>query len=111
MVRYELQSFVSVFQEKPDIPPSQAQAAIHASSRQDYTYFQSILQMIKSVPFFLLIVTYGKLLLYSFITSPTQQPNCIEFSCRSSCLRLLFKSVFQVISTFKIEYSASTNFR
>ncbi|XP_051879904.1 feline leukemia virus subgroup C receptor-related protein 2-like isoform X2 [Pristis pectinata] len=50
---------ILVFQEKPDIPPSQAQAAIHASPPQDYSYIQSILQMIKNLPFFLLIVTYG----------------------------------------------------
>ncbi|XP_051879821.1 feline leukemia virus subgroup C receptor-related protein 2-like isoform X1 [Pristis pectinata] len=49
---------ILVFQEKPDIPPSQAQAAIHASPPQDYSYIQSILQMIKNLPFFLLIVTY-----------------------------------------------------
>ncbi|XP_062899066.1 heme transporter FLVCR2-like isoform X1 [Mobula hypostoma] len=50
---------ILVFQEKPDIPPSQAQAAIHASPPQDYSYIQSILQMVKNLPFFLLIVTYG----------------------------------------------------
>ncbi|XP_067848302.1 heme transporter FLVCR2-like [Heptranchias perlo] len=50
---------ILVFQEKPDVPPSQAQAAIHASPMQDYSYIQSILKMIRSTPFFLLIVTYG----------------------------------------------------
>uniref|UniRef100_UPI00398EE403 choline/ethanolamine transporter flvcr2a isoform X2 n=1 Tax=Pristiophorus japonicus TaxID=55135 RepID=UPI00398EE403 len=50
---------ILVFQEKPDIPPSQAQAAIHASPLLDYSYIQSILQMIRSAPFFLLIVSYG----------------------------------------------------
>ncbi|XP_069771962.1 choline/ethanolamine transporter flvcr2a-like isoform X3 [Narcine bancroftii] len=50
---------IIVFQEKPEIPPSQAQAAIHASPRKDYSYVKSIQGMVKSIPFFLLIITYG----------------------------------------------------
>ncbi|XP_060685520.1 heme transporter FLVCR2-like [Hemiscyllium ocellatum] len=50
---------ILVFQEKPDIPPSQAQAAILAKPMLDYSYVQSILQLIKNMPFFLLVVTYG----------------------------------------------------
>ncbi|XP_048455940.1 feline leukemia virus subgroup C receptor-related protein 2-like [Rhincodon typus] len=52
-------SAAAVFQEKPDIPPSQAQAAILAKPMLDYSYIQSILQMIRNMPFFLLVVTYG----------------------------------------------------
>ncbi|XP_072350643.1 choline/ethanolamine transporter flvcr2a [Scyliorhinus torazame] len=50
---------ILVFQEKPEIPPSQAQAAILACPGRDYSYTRSILQLIRNIPFFLLIVTYG----------------------------------------------------
>ncbi|XP_038646355.1 feline leukemia virus subgroup C receptor-related protein 1-like [Scyliorhinus canicula] len=50
---------ILVFQEKPDIPPSQAQAAILAFPSREYSYTQSILKLITNIPFFLLIVTYG----------------------------------------------------
>ncbi|XP_067894530.1 heme transporter FLVCR2 isoform X2 [Heterodontus francisci] len=50
---------ILVFQETPAFPPSQAQATIHANPMMDYSYIQSVLQMIKNIPFFLLIVTYG----------------------------------------------------
>uniref|UniRef100_A0A4W3INA9 Choline/ethanolamine transporter FLVCR1 n=1 Tax=Callorhinchus milii TaxID=7868 RepID=A0A4W3INA9_CALMI len=50
---------ILVFQDEPEVPPSQAQAAIHASPSQDYSYLQSVYQLIKSVPFLLLVVSYG----------------------------------------------------
>lgn len=48
---------ILVFKEKPPLPPSQAQAAVHAS--EDYSYVQSILRLVKNFHFMLLLVTYG----------------------------------------------------
>ncbi|CAH1252674.1 FLVCR1 [Branchiostoma lanceolatum] len=46
------------FREKPPIPPSPAQAAIF-ESEAEYSYIGSIKRLVKSVPFVLLIITYG----------------------------------------------------
>ncbi|XP_066272055.1 heme transporter FLVCR1-like [Branchiostoma lanceolatum] len=46
------------FREKPPIPPSPAQAAIF-ESEAEYSYIGSIKILVKSVPFVLLIITYG----------------------------------------------------
>ncbi|XP_028677275.1 feline leukemia virus subgroup C receptor-related protein 2-like isoform X1 [Erpetoichthys calabaricus] len=50
---------IIVFQEKPKVPPSHAQAAIEAIRENKYSYLQSILRLIKNRPFILLIITYG----------------------------------------------------
>ncbi|KAI4892281.1 hypothetical protein NFI96_012007 [Prochilodus magdalenae] len=50
---------IIVFQEKPDIPPSQAQAAMRNMSPQEYSYLASIRRLIHNKPFVLLIITYG----------------------------------------------------
>ncbi|XP_072545275.1 choline/ethanolamine transporter flvcr2a isoform X1 [Salminus brasiliensis] len=50
---------VIVFQEKPAIPPSQAQAAMRSMSPQEYSYLASIRRLIYNKPFVLLIITYG----------------------------------------------------
>ncbi|XP_078587851.1 choline/ethanolamine transporter flvcr2a-like [Branchiostoma floridae x Branchiostoma japonicum] len=46
------------FREKPPIPPSPAQASIF-ESEAEYSYIGSVKRLVKSVPFVLLIVTYG----------------------------------------------------
>ncbi|XP_078656160.1 choline/ethanolamine transporter flvcr2a-like [Branchiostoma floridae x Branchiostoma belcheri] len=46
------------FREKPPIPPSPAQATI-AETDAEYSYLGSIKRLMKSVPFVLLVITYG----------------------------------------------------
>ncbi|XP_035666474.1 feline leukemia virus subgroup C receptor-related protein 1-like [Branchiostoma floridae] len=46
------------FKEKPPIPPSPAQASIF-ESEAEYSYIGSVKRLVKSVPFALLIITYG----------------------------------------------------
>nr|XP_033794615.1 feline leukemia virus subgroup C receptor-related protein 1 isoform X2 [Geotrypetes seraphini] len=48
-----------VFKEKPMLPPSQAQAVLQRAVPQDYSYKQSMLNLFKSVPFVLLLISYG----------------------------------------------------
>uniref|UniRef100_A0A8D0BUH4 FLVCR choline and putative heme transporter 2 n=1 Tax=Salvator merianae TaxID=96440 RepID=A0A8D0BUH4_SALMN len=50
---------VLVFKEKPEYPPSQAQALIHSATPSEYSYLQSIRRLYCNVNFVLLIVTYG----------------------------------------------------
>uniref|UniRef100_A0A8B9JZG8 Feline leukemia virus subgroup C cellular receptor family, member 2a n=1 Tax=Astyanax mexicanus TaxID=7994 RepID=A0A8B9JZG8_ASTMX len=50
---------IIVFQEKPEIPPSQAQAAMRNMSPQEYFYLASIKRLIHNKSFILLIITYG----------------------------------------------------
>ncbi|MBN3317242.1 FLVC2 protein, partial [Atractosteus spatula] len=50
---------IIVFQEKPEIPPTQAQATIRSCPPENYSYIQSILRLLSNRPFILLIITYG----------------------------------------------------
>ncbi|GAA6109212.1 feline leukemia virus subgroup C receptor-related protein 2 [Tachysurus ichikawai] len=50
---------VIVFQDKPPIPPSQAQVAMQNMPSQDYSYLASIRRLLCNKPFVLLIITYG----------------------------------------------------
>ncbi|XP_001488734.2 choline/ethanolamine transporter FLVCR1 [Equus przewalskii] len=50
---------VIAFKEKPQYPPSQAQAAIQDSSPEEYSYEKSIRNLFKNIPFVLLLITYG----------------------------------------------------
>ncbi|XP_069049268.1 heme transporter FLVCR2 isoform X1 [Lepisosteus oculatus] len=50
---------IIVFQEKPDLPPTQAQATIRSCPPENYSYIQSILRLLSNRPFILLIITYG----------------------------------------------------
>ncbi|XP_023684257.2 choline/ethanolamine transporter flvcr2a [Paramormyrops kingsleyae] len=50
---------IFVFQEKPDIPPSQAQVIARSIPPENYSYATSILRLLRNRPFILLIVTYG----------------------------------------------------
>uniref|UniRef100_A0A8C4J5E1 FLVCR choline and putative heme transporter 2 n=1 Tax=Dromaius novaehollandiae TaxID=8790 RepID=A0A8C4J5E1_DRONO len=50
---------VIVFREKPPHPPSRAQALIQSRLPEEYSYVQSILQLLRSTNFMLLMVTYG----------------------------------------------------
>ncbi|XP_072906968.1 heme transporter FLVCR1 isoform X1 [Hemitrygon akajei] len=49
---------VAVFKDKPPLPPSQSQAVLLESPDQ-YSYKQSIVNLFKSVPFVLLLLSYG----------------------------------------------------
>lgn len=49
----------SVFQEKPEIPPSQAQAQARNMQPDEYSYTASILSLLRNKPFMLLVVSYG----------------------------------------------------
>ncbi|XP_062857126.1 heme transporter FLVCR2 isoform X2 [Trichomycterus rosablanca] len=50
---------VMVFQERPALPPSQSQAAARLIPQESYSYFSSILRLIRNKPFILLIISYG----------------------------------------------------
>ncbi|XP_070353258.1 choline/ethanolamine transporter FLVCR1 isoform X2 [Equus asinus] len=50
---------IIAFKEKPQYPPSQAQAAIQDSSPEEYSYEKSIRNLFKNIPFVLLLITYG----------------------------------------------------
>ncbi|XP_032145078.1 feline leukemia virus subgroup C receptor-related protein 1 [Sapajus apella] len=47
------------FKEKPQYPPSQAQAALQDSPPEEYSYKNSIRNLFKNIPFVLLLITYG----------------------------------------------------
>ncbi|KAK7903885.1 hypothetical protein WMY93_016492 [Mugilogobius chulae] len=50
---------VLVFQEKPDLPPSQAQAQARNLHLDEYSYTASILRLLQNKPFMFLVVSYG----------------------------------------------------
>ncbi len=50
----------SVIKDRPPLPPSQAQAVLPDSPPEDYSYKQSIVNLIKNKAFVLLLVSYGK---------------------------------------------------
>ncbi|XP_031703385.1 choline/ethanolamine transporter flvcr2a isoform X2 [Anarrhichthys ocellatus] len=50
---------VIVFQEKPEIPPTQAQAQARNILPGDYSYMASISNLLRNKPFMLLMVSYG----------------------------------------------------
>lgn len=50
---------VFVFQERPKIPPSQAQATARSIPPEQYSYIASIRNLLRNKPFMLLVVTYG----------------------------------------------------
>lgn len=53
-------SLISVFQERPELPPTQAQATARSIPPEDYSYITSIRRLLHNWPFILLIVTYGQ---------------------------------------------------
>uniref|UniRef100_A0A672FXZ0 Choline/ethanolamine transporter FLVCR1 n=1 Tax=Salarias fasciatus TaxID=181472 RepID=A0A672FXZ0_SALFA len=50
---------VIVFQERPEIPPSQAQAQARSMQPDEYSYMASILRLLRNKPFMLLVISYG----------------------------------------------------
>ncbi|KAG5857560.1 heme transporter FLVCR2 isoform X2 [Anguilla rostrata] len=50
---------VIVFQEKPKIPPTQAQVVARNIPPDQYSYTASILRLVRNVPFILLTISYG----------------------------------------------------
>ncbi|XP_042244141.1 feline leukemia virus subgroup C receptor-related protein 2 isoform X1 [Thunnus albacares] len=50
---------VIVFQERPEIPPTQAQAQARSIPPDEYSYTASILRLLRNKPFMLLVVSYG----------------------------------------------------
>lgn len=56
---------MSVFQERPKIPPTQAQATARNIPPEQYSYIASIRNLLRNKPFMLLVVTYGLSLLFS----------------------------------------------
>lgn len=51
-----------VFQDRPDIPPTHAQAAARQISPESYSYTASILRLLRNKAFILLVITYGECL-------------------------------------------------
>ena len=54
--------FVSptVFQEQPDVPPTQSQVQARTVPPEDYSYMSSIKRLLTNKPFILLLVSYGQ---------------------------------------------------
>ncbi|XP_044023637.1 feline leukemia virus subgroup C receptor-related protein 2 isoform X4 [Siniperca chuatsi] len=50
---------VIVFQERPEIPPTQAQAQARNIPPDEYSYMASIVRLLRNKPFMLLVVSYG----------------------------------------------------
>lgn len=50
---------VIAFKEKPQYPPSQAQAALQDSPPEEYSYKQSMRNLFRNIPFLLLLISYG----------------------------------------------------
>ncbi|KAG7509900.1 feline leukemia virus subgroup C receptor-related protein 2 isoform X3 [Solea senegalensis] len=50
---------VIVFQEKPELPPTQAEAQARNIPPEEYSYMASILRLLSNKPFMLLVVSYG----------------------------------------------------
>ncbi|XP_058469582.1 heme transporter FLVCR2 [Solea solea] len=50
---------VFVFQERPKLPPTQAQAIARSIPSEQYSYMASIRRLLRNRPFILLIITYG----------------------------------------------------
>ncbi|XP_029352413.1 choline/ethanolamine transporter FLVCR1 isoform X2 [Echeneis naucrates] len=50
---------VIVIKDRPPLPPSQAQAVLPDSTPEDYSYRQSIINLMKNKPFVLLLISYG----------------------------------------------------
>ncbi|XP_048063641.1 feline leukemia virus subgroup C receptor-related protein 2 isoform X1 [Megalobrama amblycephala] len=50
---------VIVFQERPEIPPTHAQAAARQISPESYSYTASIFRLLRNKAFILLVITYG----------------------------------------------------
>ncbi|XP_061668168.1 heme transporter FLVCR2 isoform X4 [Syngnathoides biaculeatus] len=50
---------VIVFQERPELPPTPAQAAARSAPPERYSYGASVGRLLRNRPFILLVVTYG----------------------------------------------------
>ncbi|XP_030299543.1 choline/ethanolamine transporter flvcr2a isoform X2 [Sparus aurata] len=50
---------IIVFQERPEIPPSQAQAQARNIPPDEYSYTASIMRLLRNKPFMLLVLSYG----------------------------------------------------
>uniref|UniRef100_A0A3Q3EN87 FLVCR choline and putative heme transporter 2 n=1 Tax=Kryptolebias marmoratus TaxID=37003 RepID=A0A3Q3EN87_KRYMA len=50
---------VMVFQERPEIPPTQSQAQARNSHPDEYSYQASIMRLLRNKPFMLLVISYG----------------------------------------------------
>ncbi|KAM4543082.1 choline/ethanolamine transporter flvcr2a isoform 2-T4 [Odontesthes bonariensis] len=50
---------VIVFQDRPEIPPTQSQAQARNTRPDDYSYMASILRLLRNKPFILLAISYG----------------------------------------------------
>uniref|UniRef100_A0A8C6S408 Feline leukemia virus subgroup C cellular receptor family, member 2b n=1 Tax=Neogobius melanostomus TaxID=47308 RepID=A0A8C6S408_9GOBI len=50
---------VFAFQERPELPPTQAQAVARSIPPEQYSYTASILRLLRNKPFILLIISYG----------------------------------------------------
>ncbi|XP_037097667.1 feline leukemia virus subgroup C receptor-related protein 2 isoform X2 [Syngnathus acus] len=50
---------IIVFQEKPELPPTQAQAQARCIPPESYSYLASVWRLLRNKPFMLLLVSYG----------------------------------------------------
>lgn len=78
----------AVFQDKPEIPPSQAQVQAKRILPDGSSYVASLLRLLRNLPFMLLVLSYGGFLSVSFApkniklpfqTSPTEEKKNTEW--------------------------------
>jgi len=50
----------SVIKDSPRLPPSKAQAVLSTGPAENYSYKQSIINLFRSKPFILLLISYGE---------------------------------------------------
>lgn len=51
----------AVVKDRPPLPPSRAQAVLPDTPQEDYSYKQSIVNLMKNKAFILLLVSYGQI--------------------------------------------------
>uniref|UniRef100_A0A8C5T130 Uncharacterized protein n=1 Tax=Malurus cyaneus samueli TaxID=2593467 RepID=A0A8C5T130_9PASS len=78
----------TIFKEKPPNPPSRAQASIQSRLTVEYSYMQSILNLLCNANFLLLMVTYGKV--WPFFLCSYHCFSCLSVLCWGSSWLELF---------------------
>uniref|UniRef100_A0A671MBD9 Uncharacterized protein n=1 Tax=Sinocyclocheilus anshuiensis TaxID=1608454 RepID=A0A671MBD9_9TELE len=63
--------------ERPEIPPTHAQATARRISPESYSYTASILRLLRNKAFILLVITYGECVTLR-TTDPFRTSNCGE---------------------------------
>lgn len=89
-----------VFQERPEIPPSQAQAQARNIPPDEYSYTASIMRLLRNKPFMLLVLSYGGSLIDAFHkesgTGDLYCLACFSFYRNATCNEIIRLAVEEV---------------